>query len=86
MGHASTQAALIYLHARKQRGQVIAAGIDAMVGKATKKAEDEGHDQREGHVRATRRSGVQKWRPLEMVGRSVSRGRRVERVTGIEPA
>src|SRR5437660_1611734 len=37
MGHASTRAALIYLHAREQRGHAIAAGIDAMVSKATKK-------------------------------------------------
>ena len=36
MGHASTRAALIYLHAREQRDQAIAAGIDSMVKQAAK--------------------------------------------------
>ncbi|MEV0678073.1 tyrosine-type recombinase/integrase [Actinosynnema sp. NPDC050436] len=40
MGHSSTRAALIYLHAREERGRKIAAGIDAMVkaGKGTSTA------------------------------------------------
>ncbi len=36
MGHASTRAALVYLHARDQRDQAIAAGIDSMVKQARK--------------------------------------------------
>ena len=39
MGHASTRAALVYLHAREERGKSIAEGMDAMVRKATKKIE-----------------------------------------------
>ncbi len=38
MGHAWTSAALIYLHAREERGQDIADGIEDMVKKAKKKA------------------------------------------------
>ena len=35
MGHSSTRAALVYLHAREERGQAIASGIDSMVRNAT---------------------------------------------------
>lgn len=63
MGHASTRAALIYLHAREQRGTEIAQGIDAMVSRATKKPSRKraaGERGRKGHARARgdRRPGV----------------------------
>ena len=38
MGHSSARAALVYLHAREERGQSIADGMNAMVRKAQKKA------------------------------------------------
>jgi integrase len=38
MGHGSTRAALVYLHAREERGKDIARGMDDMVKKARKKA------------------------------------------------
>lgn len=60
MGHASTRAALIYLHAREQRGQAIAAGIDAMVSKATRKPRRKGTTGEKGHARGTRRAGAKK--------------------------
>ena len=60
MGHASTRAALIYLHAREQRGKTIASGIDSMVKKATKTprkkaAKGSGTNlARKGHAKGTR--------------------------------
>ncbi|HYQ66716.1 tyrosine-type recombinase/integrase [Actinophytocola sp.] len=58
MGHASTRAALIYLHAREERGKAIASGIDAMVKKATKKPSKKatkGHAKdTKGHVEGTK--------------------------------
>jgi integrase len=48
MGHASTRAALIYLHAREERGQEIAEGIEKMVRKAKKKAR-----KKKGHAGGT---------------------------------
>ncbi|HEU5476141.1 MAG TPA: tyrosine-type recombinase/integrase [Actinophytocola sp.] len=56
MGHASTRAALIYLHAREERGQAIAAGINAMVTRATRKTRRGG----KGHAKGTGQVGVQK--------------------------
>jgi integrase len=40
MGHSSTRAALIYLHAREERDQAIALGIDSMVSAATKRTQN----------------------------------------------
>lgn len=51
MGHASTRAALIYLHAREERGKEIASGIDAMVKKATKKPSKKA---KKGHAKGTK--------------------------------
>jgi integrase len=52
MGHSSTRAALIYLHAREERGQTIASGIDSMVKKAARTPRTKGT---KGHARGTRR-------------------------------
>lgn len=57
MGHTSTRAALIYLHAREQRGKAIASGIDAMVKKATKKPSKKaktGEKGTKGHAEGTK--------------------------------
>ena len=63
MGHASTRAALIYLHAREERGQAIADGIEEMVQKAARKAKKKarkkkgtkGHGEgKKGHVGGTK--------------------------------
>lgn len=43
MGHQSTRAALIYLHATEQRDREIAAGLDDQIGKARDRARN-GHD------------------------------------------
>lgn len=48
MGHASTRAAQIYLHAREQRDQAIAAGIDSMVEQARKSTKLHAKDTRPG--------------------------------------
>lgn len=53
MGHASTRAALIYLHAREERGQDIADGIEAMVKKAAKKAKKKAR-KKKGHAGGTK--------------------------------
>jgi integrase len=54
MGHASTRAALIYLHAREERGKAIASGIDAMVKKATKKPSKKAKAGKKGHAKGTK--------------------------------
>lgn len=51
---------MIYLHAREQRGQAIADGIDAMVSKATRKPRRKGTAGEKGHARGTRRTGGKK--------------------------
>ncbi|HEY0690673.1 MAG TPA: hypothetical protein VGD71_16735 [Kribbella sp.] len=52
MGHASTRAALIYLHAWEERDQAIAEGIDAMVRKAARKAKKKAR-KKKGHAGGT---------------------------------
>lgn len=53
MGHSSTRAALIYLHAREERGRTIAAGIEAMVKGHARGTEDprKAKDRPQGTVR-----------------------------------
>jgi integrase len=47
MGHGSTRAALVYLHAREERGKDIARGMDDMVKKVRKKAKKKSKAKRE---------------------------------------
>ncbi|MCE7011515.1 site-specific integrase [Kibdelosporangium philippinense] len=84
MGHGSTRAALIYLHAREERGQEIAAGIDQMVSRTKAKASKK--TKKKGHARGTKPSGRKKDRPTETDREALTSGEEVERVTGIEPA
>ncbi|GLZ34910.1 hypothetical protein Lesp02_70970 [Lentzea sp. NBRC 105346] len=79
MGHSSTRAALIYLHAREERGKNIAAGIESMVAQVT----GNGH---EGHARGTEDRQNQKDRPRGTVSKRSTSKNELERVTGIEPA
>lgn len=66
MGHASTRAALVYLHAREQRGKEIASGIDSMVKKAKRKPRKKvatgkrGTAGTKGHAKGTRKAEEQK--------------------------
>jgi hypothetical protein len=83
MGHGSTRAALIYLHAREERGHKIAAGIDQMVAKASKKTKKKG---KKGHAKGTKPSKGTEKRPTGTDREAVTSGDVVERVTGIEPA
>jgi hypothetical protein len=56
MGHSSTRAALIYLHAREERGHSIAKGMDAMVAAAKVEKSKAGRPSREagkGHAGGT---------------------------------
>ena len=80
MGHSSTRAALIYLHAREERGRSIAAGIEAMV------SAEKGTPEQKGHARGTEDPQKQKDRPRGTVRKSSTSKKRLERVTGIEPA
>jgi integrase len=75
MGHRSTRAALIYLHARDHRDKEIAMGIDQMVADA--RASHEGHAG--GTNGATHPTQDRQLRRLSLV-------EDVERATGIEPA
>jgi integrase len=75
MGHRSTRAALIYLHARDHRDQEIASGIGRMVAGA--------REGRQGHAGGTPSSRA----TLDGTeDRSLSLVEPVERATGIEPA
>jgi len=86
MGHRSTRAALIYLHARDHRDRAIAAGLDRMVTRAGKSAGG-GYDEGEkGHVRGTRGRRRRSKRPRGTDGKPSTSGDGVERATGIEPA
>jgi hypothetical protein len=53
MGHSSTRAARVYLHAREERDQLLAAALDKMARRELK---------RSASARKTRRSGTQRAR------------------------
>ena len=55
MGHSSTRAALIYLHATRERDEAIAAGMGKLLGDARKKGKRGG---RSGTQRARGRKRV----------------------------
>jgi hypothetical protein len=75
MGHRSTRAVLIYLHARDHRDREIAAGLNRMV--ALGRGEDE------GHAGGTNDDSDP---PHDRDGGPLSQVDQVERATGIEPA
>jgi integrase len=54
MGHRSTRAALIYLHARDQRDRAIADGLDAIVGTARLGTQQTVSSRHEGHAEGTK--------------------------------
>lgn len=56
MGHRSTRAALIYLHAQDHRDRAIADGLDVIVGTAGLSTPHAGSDHGEGHAGGTKRS------------------------------
>ncbi|MCC8243800.1 tyrosine-type recombinase/integrase [Saccharothrix luteola] len=80
MGHSSTRAALIYLHAREERGRSIATGIEALV------SAEKGTGSEKGHARGTEDQQKAKDRPHGTVRKRPTRHFKGERVTGIEPA
>jgi integrase len=87
MGHGSTRAALIYLHAREERGHAIAEGIDQMVSRTTAKANKKIKKKgKKGHAKGTKPSGRKKDRAAGTDREALTSGDEVERVTGIEPA
>jgi hypothetical protein len=53
MGHRSTRAALIYLHARDHRDRAIADGLDTIVGTAGLGGQPTVSDRDEGHAEGT---------------------------------
>jgi hypothetical protein len=63
MGHRSTRAALIYLHARDHRDQAIADGLDAIVGTAGLGGQPAGSDHGEGHAGGTKQPRTKPKRP-----------------------
>ncbi|GDY31493.1 site-specific integrase [Gandjariella thermophila] len=66
MGHSSTRAALIYLHAREERDQAIALGIDRMVSMAAKHPASDGVDGPKGgkgHAEGTKKAPKRGNRP-----------------------
>ena len=87
MGHSSTRAARVYLHAREERDRQLAATLDKMVRRELRQS---------GGTRSGGQSGTQRARGSQrdhkegltiMAGRRPELGiQRVERVTGIEPA
>ena len=87
MGHGSTRAALIYLHAREERGHDIAKGIDQMVSRTTAKASKKTKKKgKKGHAGGTTKSDGKKERWEKGRREGSTSGNLVERVTGIEPA
>ncbi len=94
MGHSSTRAALIYLHAREERGKSIAAGIEIMVSQITNGGDkavvlegvSEVVSEEMGHARGTEDHLKQEDRPRGTVRKRSTSKNKVERVTGIEPA
>jgi hypothetical protein len=81
MGHSSTRAALIYLHATRERGQAIAAGMGKLLKDAKK-----GAPHPIGHATGTRPEvrilKIPSNRPATPLTWAASK----ERATGIEPA
>jgi hypothetical protein len=55
MGHSSPRAALIYLHATRERDQEIAAGMGKLLTQARRKTRRGGDRARNGHADAIRR-------------------------------
>jgi hypothetical protein len=54
MGHRSTRAALIYLHARDQRDRAIADGLDTIIGTAHLATPQTVSDRHDGHAGGTK--------------------------------
>jgi integrase len=63
MGHRSTRAALIYLHARDHRDRAIADGLDAIVGTAGLSGPHAASDHGEGHAEGTKQQRAKAKRP-----------------------
>jgi integrase len=63
MGHRSTRAALIYLHARDQRDRAIADGLDTIVGTAHLATPQTVSDRHEGHAGGTKQQQPSAKRP-----------------------
>jgi integrase len=63
MGHRSTRAALIYLHARDHRDRAIADGLDTIVGTAGLGGQSTVSDRDEGHAGGTKRQQQSAKRP-----------------------
>ncbi|HEY7487093.1 MAG TPA: tyrosine-type recombinase/integrase, partial [Streptosporangiaceae bacterium] len=84
MGHSSTRAALIYLHATQERDKEIAKSVGTLVAKKLGMGQA---DDRIGHARGTRaETGV---RTTEAQANDHARDlglTSAERVTGVEPA
>jgi hypothetical protein len=85
MGHRSTRAALIYLHARDQRDRAIADGLDTIVGTAGLGGQQTVSYRHEGHAGGTKQRQPSLKRPQSTEGEpSTSKTRGAG--DGIEPA
>jgi hypothetical protein len=87
MGHSSTRAARVYLHAREERDRQLASTLDKMARRELRRSSDARRDGRSGTQRARGRPEGSQRDLAIMAGRWPELGiQHVERVTRIELA